>query len=69
MDAFIAFLNNVFIGQRETYVYNIPLLIAVVAVLLIALAISVYISKKNRLYIKRKKKDKTIRVFKRNEAA
>lgn len=69
MDTFVTFLNDVFIGRQETYVYNIPMLIAVVAVLLIALGVSVYISRKNRLYMTPKENEKNIQVLKRNEAA
>lgn len=69
MNSLITFFNEVFIGMPDTYVYNIPLLVTVIVVLLIAQGIAVYISKRNRLYMTPKKKEKTIRVFRRNEAA
>lgn len=51
MNKVLSFLVDFFIGNQDPYSINVVLLCSVVAVMLVAFAVCVLITKKNNLYI------------------
>ena len=62
MNSVFAFLAKIFIGRQDSYNLNMPVLIIVLTSLLIALGICIVISKKNRLYLRPKRKNKRVQI-------
>jgi hypothetical protein len=66
--AYIMFIHLLEESQLKTGI-NLPLLIVILTVLIIALLISIRISKKNKLYIKPDKQEELGRTYKEKEVA
>lgn len=68
MDYLVLFTRLIDLGYSFGY-DRIIVFVATIAVLLVALRISIKISKKNSLYLKSNKEDKLLNVVKENEVA
>ncbi len=69
MGAILTFFVRFFTESQDTNNIKVPLFIVVLIILLIALGVSVILSRKNRLYIKTDTKDEVIKLHGENEVA